>query len=77
MTVTPAQCSTKKFLEAVDDAIYAERTSPVVKERLRLVVAGAAFHYGGDNQHTAFRQLWRKVKGPNDPQEVRLPHTLR
>ncbi len=98
------QCSSRKFLETLEDVIHNARTSPVVRERLLEVLAGAAYmsppskyhitpisdmyqalpgspfstvhptetHILGRHDSHGFRTLWRKVKPPEKPEEVRL-----
>ncbi|KAG8922707.1 hypothetical protein FRC02_011678 [Tulasnella sp. 418] len=62
-----AQCGSKKFLEVVEEAIDAERTSPVVRERLIFVVAGAAAQFG--DKYPSFRSCWKKFKSREAPLE--------
>ena len=38
-----AQCASRKFLETLEDVLQASKTSPVVRERLLEVLAGAAY----------------------------------
>jgi hypothetical protein len=38
-----AQCSSRKFLDALEDVLTSSRTNPVVRERLMEVLAGAAY----------------------------------
>ena len=37
------QCSSRKFLDTLEDVLQNPRTSPVVRERLLEVLAGAAY----------------------------------
>jgi hypothetical protein len=64
------QCLKNKFLETLDDVLTSQRTSPVVRERLLDVLAGAA-HASYKNE-SGFRVLWRKVKPAGKPEEVGL-----
>ncbi len=38
-----SQCSSRKFLDTLEDVLQSSRTSPVVRERLMEVLAGAAY----------------------------------
>lgn len=62
------QSSSKKFIDSVEDCVHSHETSPVVRERLLLIIAGAAAQYG--KEYPAFRALWRRVKNKNDPVDV-------
>jgi hypothetical protein len=68
------QCAKNKFLDALDDVLTSQRTSPVVRERLLDVLAAAAFASSGapPEIETGFRLLWRKVKPAGKPDEVAL-----
>ncbi|KAG9037628.1 hypothetical protein FRB95_004848 [Tulasnella sp. JGI-2019a] len=61
------QSSSKKFIESVEDCVMSHNTSPVVRERLLLIIGGAAAQHG--DQYPAFRALWRKMKGKNAPRD--------
>lgn len=86
-----AQCSSRRFLETLEDVIQSQKVSPVVRERLLEVLAGAAYssphserdisHFNFSNSSSrltisdgrdkdGFRGLWRKVKAPDQPDEV-------
>ena len=88
--VFTAQCSSRKFLDTLEDVLASSKTSPVVRERLLEVLAGAAFMSpsgtsrappsravltppaGGKHDKEGFRGLWRKVRAPEQPEEVRV-----
>jgi hypothetical protein len=38
-----AQCTSRKFLDTIEELLSSSRTSPVVRERLLEVVSAAAF----------------------------------
>ena len=38
-----AQCNSRKFLDALEDVLESQKTTPVVRERLLEVLAGAAY----------------------------------
>ena len=38
-----AQCSSKKFLDTLEDVLQSHKTTPVVRERILEVLAGAAY----------------------------------
>ncbi|KAG8889013.1 hypothetical protein FRB98_006061 [Tulasnella sp. 332] len=61
------QCSSKKFIESVEDCVFSHTTSPVVQERLILIIGGVAAQHG--DQYPAFRALWRKVKNRYAPKD--------
>lgn len=63
--------STKKFLDIVEDALNNPDTSPVVRDRLMFVLAGASAQFG--NKYPNFRSSWKKVKPREAPVEVRDP----
>lgn len=62
------QTSSRKFIEAVEDAYNEPETSPVVRDRLLTVIAGASYQFG--DKYPGFRSLWKRVKAPNSPSEV-------
>ncbi|KAG9036835.1 hypothetical protein FS837_001579, partial [Tulasnella sp. UAMH 9824] len=59
--------STKKFLDVVEDALDNPDTSPVVRDRLMFVLAGASAQFGP--KFPNFRSSWRKVKPREAPVE--------
>ncbi|KAG8956940.1 hypothetical protein FRC00_004700 [Tulasnella sp. 408] len=59
--------STTKFLDVVEDALNNPDTSPVVRDRLLSVLAGASSQFG--NKFSNFRNSWRKVKPREAPVE--------
>ncbi|KAI0351610.1 hypothetical protein OH77DRAFT_1429431 [Trametes cingulata] len=59
-------CTSRKFLDTLEDLLTSSRTSPVVRERLLEVLAAAAYASDPDG---GFRSLWRKVKPPEKPDE--------
>ncbi|KAI8972553.1 hypothetical protein BD414DRAFT_517884 [Trametes punicea] len=59
-------CTARKFLDTLEDVLTSSRTSPVVRERLLEVLAGAAYVSEKDS---GFKQLWRKVKPVDKPEE--------
>ncbi|GJE99365.1 hypothetical protein PsYK624_156190 [Phanerochaete sordida] len=65
------QCASRKFLDTLEDVLQASKTSPVVRERLLEVLAGAAYMSpsGKGHEKEGFRGLWRKVKAPEQPEE--------
>jgi len=62
--------SNQKFLITLEKAISSNNTPPVVKERLLDVLGAAAYTYPGVPE-AGYRSLWRKVKPPGKPDEVR------
>ncbi|OBZ74920.1 TOM1-like protein 2 [Grifola frondosa] len=62
------QCTSRKFLDTLEDVISSSRTSPVVRERL-LEVLGAAAYASGSSKEGGFRSLWRKLKPAEKPDE--------
>lgn len=67
----PVQASAKKFLDNLEEVLMSGSTSPVVRERLLDVLAAAAFTHPGHGKD-GYRGLWKKVKPPHKPDEVRL-----
>ena len=59
------QTATKKFMETVEDFILSPTTSPVVRERLIDVLAGAAFTFHVEG----FQSTWKRVRPPNKPED--------
>ncbi|GBE87135.1 hypothetical protein SCP_1003820 [Sparassis crispa] len=59
------QCTSRKFLDTLEDVITSSRTSPVVRERLLEVLAAAAYA----SKDSGFRHLWKKVKPADKPDE--------
>ncbi|KAG8908981.1 hypothetical protein FRB99_000084 [Tulasnella sp. 403] len=59
------QSASKKFLEAVEETFNDPNTSPVVRDRLEIVIGGAAAQFGDD--FPSFRSLWKKIKKSNAP----------
>lgn len=50
-----AQCTSRKFLDTLEDVLVSSKTSPVVRERLLEVLAGAAYMSpSGTSQVIAF-----------------------
>ncbi|KAJ7619440.1 hypothetical protein FB45DRAFT_159331 [Roridomyces roridus] len=62
------QCTTRKFLDAVEMVLTSARTTPVVRERLMVVLAAAAYA-SGPKKESGFRGLWRRVKPRDKPEE--------
>ncbi|KAH9922326.1 uncharacterized protein BXZ73DRAFT_104144 [Epithele typhae] len=60
------QCTSRKFLDALEEVLKAKTTTPVVRERLIAVLAAAS--YASDSE-SGFRHLWRKVKREDQPDE--------
>ncbi|KAI0668846.1 hypothetical protein C8Q78DRAFT_212551 [Trametes maxima] len=60
------QCTSRKFIDTLDDVLNSSRTSPVVRERLLEVLAAAAYANEPDG---SFKTLWRKVRPPDKPEE--------
>ncbi|KAF7373431.1 hypothetical protein MSAN_00552700 [Mycena sanguinolenta] len=63
-----SQCTTRKFLDTVEDLLASKYTSPVVRERVMDVLAAAAYA-SGPNKDVGFRGLWRRVKPHDKPEE--------
>ncbi|KAH7100451.1 hypothetical protein BKA62DRAFT_830912 [Auriculariales sp. MPI-PUGE-AT-0066] len=63
-----AQTTTKKFLEVVEEVCTSNKTTPVVRERLLEVVAGAAYAHPSSGRD-GFAGAWRRVKHPSQPEE--------
>ncbi|KAI0632879.1 hypothetical protein C8Q77DRAFT_1058522 [Trametes polyzona] len=59
-------CTSRKFLDTLEDVLSSSRTSPVVRERLLEVLAAAAYASDIDG---GFKALWRKVKPADKPDE--------
>ncbi|KAI0789425.1 hypothetical protein C8Q75DRAFT_765583 [Abortiporus biennis] len=64
-----AQCSSRKFLDTLDDTLSSSRTSPVVKERLLQVLAAAAYYTSPTKHRHELRALWKRHKEPDQPEE--------
>ncbi|KAF7293137.1 hypothetical protein HMN09_01191700 [Mycena chlorophos] len=62
------QCTSKKFLDTIEDLVTSSRISPVVRERVLDVLAAAAFA-SGSRKDSGFRGLWRRVKPKDKPDE--------
>ncbi|KAJ7619425.1 hypothetical protein FB45DRAFT_158446 [Roridomyces roridus] len=62
------QCTTRKFLDTLEDILVSSRTAPVVRERLMDVLAAAAYASGAKKE-SGFRGLWRRVKPRDKPEE--------
>ncbi|KAI0341260.1 hypothetical protein BDW22DRAFT_1485694, partial [Trametopsis cervina] len=66
-----AQCSSRKFIDTLEDVLQSQKTSPVVRERLVEVLGGAAYSSphakDGRTEKEGFRGLWRRVKAPEQP----------
>ncbi|EPQ55785.1 hypothetical protein GLOTRDRAFT_60574 [Gloeophyllum trabeum ATCC 11539] len=66
------QCSSRKFLDTLDEVITSPRTSPVVRERLVDILGAATYMTNGKeskSERDGFRALWRKVKPADKPDE--------
>ncbi|EPS98820.1 hypothetical protein FOMPIDRAFT_1037243 [Fomitopsis schrenkii] len=63
------QCTSRKFLDTLEDVISSSRTSPVVKARLLEVLAAAAYASAPGSKEAAFRSLWKKVKPADQPDD--------
>lgn len=62
--------ASKKNMDAIEEVITSQRTTPVVKERLLEVLGYAAYdHTNGDRRHP-FAVTWRKVKPRGAPEQV-------
>ena len=55
-------------MDGVFSVIIAPTTSPVVRERLVDVLAGAAFTFHGPGKE-GFQSTWKRVRPPNTPEE--------
>ncbi|KAJ6476219.1 hypothetical protein C8R45DRAFT_373471 [Mycena sanguinolenta] len=65
------RCTSRKFLDTLEDLLTSPRTSLIVRERV-MVVLGAAAYASGSGKDTSFRGLWRRVK-PHDKPEEGMP----
>ncbi|KAH9916215.1 uncharacterized protein B0H18DRAFT_1038853 [Fomitopsis serialis] len=63
------QCTSRKFLDTLEDVVTSSRTSPVVRERLLEVLAAAAYASSAGSKEAAFRSLWKKVKPADKPDD--------
>ncbi|KZV90197.1 hypothetical protein EXIGLDRAFT_720596, partial [Exidia glandulosa HHB12029] len=63
-----AQTTTKKFLDVVEDVCTSSKTTPVVRERLLEVLAGAAYAHPSSGRE-GFAGAWRRVKAHGQPDE--------
>ncbi|KAJ4484361.1 hypothetical protein C8J55DRAFT_510397 [Lentinula edodes] len=72
-----AQCTTRKFLDTLEDLVTntgggpfssGKGTSPVVRERVMDVLAAAAYA-SSSKKDAGFRGLWKKVKPADKPDE--------
>ena len=54
-------------METVESVILAPSTEPVVKDRLRDVLAAAAFTFHGPGKE-GFQSTWERVRPPNQPE---------
>ncbi|KAH7100447.1 hypothetical protein BKA62DRAFT_706314 [Auriculariales sp. MPI-PUGE-AT-0066] len=61
-----AQCSSKRFLDVVEDVCTSSKTTPVVRERMLEVLAGAAYAHPASG---GFGRVWRRLKHPSQPDE--------
>ena len=83
------QCTSRKFLDTLEEVLKSKSTTPVVRERLVAVLAAAS--YASDSGaptsifllscvptpvlDSGFRHLWRKVKREDQPEDVCVvPH---
>ncbi|KAJ7646808.1 kinase-like domain-containing protein [Roridomyces roridus] len=63
-----AQFVAARFFNAVEGVVVSPATSPIVRERLLVVVAAAA--YASDsNKNDGFRKLWKRIKPPGAPED--------
>ncbi|KAF7313226.1 hypothetical protein MKEN_01009200 [Mycena kentingensis (nom. inval.)] len=63
-----SQCTSRKFLDTIEDLLTSSRISPVVRERVMDVLAAAAYA-SGSKKDSGFRGLWRRVKPKDKPEE--------
>jgi VHS domain len=70
------QSASRKNLDAVEDVITSNRTNPVVRERLLEVLGSAVYHHTKNDRRHSFAVLWRKVKPPSAPEQVRCRFLL-
>ncbi|KAJ7156345.1 kinase-like domain-containing protein [Mycena filopes] len=64
------QCTTKKFLSAIENLLTSPNTLPVVRERVMKILAAAAYVSGSNKESDAgFRGLWRRVRTDHEPEE--------
>jgi len=54
-------------MDTVEDVILSPTTSPVVRERLMDVLAGATFTFHGPGKE-GFQSTWKRVRPPNKPE---------
>ncbi|KAH7100458.1 hypothetical protein BKA62DRAFT_830917 [Auriculariales sp. MPI-PUGE-AT-0066] len=66
--VFAAQTCTKTFLETVEEVCTSNRTTPVVRDRLLEVVAGAAYAHPSSSRD-GFAATWKRIKHSNQPEE--------
>ncbi|KAF7373380.1 hypothetical protein MSAN_00547600 [Mycena sanguinolenta] len=64
-------CTSRKFLDTLEDLLISPCTSPAVRERVMDILAAAAYA-SGPKKEAGFRGLWRRVK-PHDKPEEGLP----
>ena len=65
------QTASRKNLDAVEDVISSNKTTPVVRERLLEVLGTAAYNCTGNDKKHPFAVLWRRVKPHSAPEQVR------
>ncbi|KAJ7490139.1 hypothetical protein B0H11DRAFT_2400740, partial [Mycena galericulata] len=63
-----SQCTSRKFLDAVESLLTSSHTLPVVRERFMDVLAAAAYA-SESGKDAGFRGLWRRVKPEGKPEE--------
>ncbi|KAH7927218.1 hypothetical protein BV22DRAFT_301234 [Leucogyrophana mollusca] len=69
------QLSSRKFVDVLEGVVTSPDTSPVVRERLMEVLAGAAFIYSSvrpvdkDGERDEFLKLWRRLKPDGQPDD--------
>jgi Ring finger domain len=68
------QCTKSEFMDALEDVLNSQRTSPVVRKNLLKVLAAVAYASAGtlNKSESSFLVLWRKVKPAGKPDEASL-----
>ncbi|KAL0061294.1 hypothetical protein AAF712_011870 [Marasmius tenuissimus] len=63
-----SQSTSRKFLGTLEKLVLSSKTDPVVKERVLRVLAAAAYATES-KKDTGFRDLWKKIKPEDEPDE--------
>ncbi|KAK7027599.1 hypothetical protein R3P38DRAFT_2526314, partial [Favolaschia claudopus] len=62
------QCTWRKFLDTLEDLLTSSRTAPVVRDRVMDILAAVAYALSYKTG-AGYRELWRRVKPRNKPEE--------